>query len=364
MLLGHFERLRPICPTCRANGLESPLHLDVIDVQNDRDIRAGILGCRSCGSEYPILDGLPIIVPYLRRYVQESLFYLLTRDDLPATVESVLGDAAGPNTALDSVRQHLSSYAWDHWGDHDPEEVPAPEGPAPGAVVEAVRCALTMLPDDLPPGPVLDLGCGGGRSTVELARQTGRDVLGIDLSAPLARLSRYAVVDRRVSYPRRRIGLAYDRRRFALEHGLPGEAMDVWICDALALPFAARSFALIAGFNVIDCMSDPRVGIAEIERVLCHQGAAVLSTPFDWSANVTPFESWVGGHSQRGPHGGSGEAMLDLLLSTTGSPDGGLQAIGAPRDMPWHLRLHDRSVMRYRTHAIAVRRSAARAQPA
>jgi hypothetical protein len=52
--------------------------------------------------------------------------------------------------------------------------------------------------------------------------------------------------------------------------------------------------------------------------------------------------------------------MLDLLLSTTGAESSGLQAIGMPRDVAWHLRLHERSLMQYRAHTVAVQRLASR----
>ena len=355
MLLGHFEALRPICPVCRAADQETALSLPVIESRDGEDIRAGVLGCTLCGSQYPIIDGLPIIVPDVRRYVRDNLFYLLARDDLSPQVESLIGDASGPGSGLDAVRQHLSSYAWDHWGDQDPEEGPvsAAGGAKPGSIARLLDAALDMLPDRLPEGPVLDVGCGGGRSVAELARRTGRRVLGIDLSVPLAKLSRQAVVGRSVSYPRRRIGLVYDRRRFALAGGNHGGAADVWICDVLALPFTAGTFALLCGLNVLDCLGDPRAGLTEMDRVLVDGGAAVLAVPFDWASQVTPVESWLGGHSQRGTHLGDGEPLLEALLGDKPAGVGRLRRFGDAREMAWHVRLHERSCMHYRSYVTA-----------
>jgi SAM-dependent methyltransferase/uncharacterized protein YbaR (Trm112 family) len=356
VLHGHFERLRPVCPVCRAAGQAHALAINIVEMESAGDIAAGILGCPHCGAEFPIIDGLPIIVPDVRRYIQDNAFYLLARDDLTPAVESLLGDAAGPNTAVDSVRQHLSSYAWDHWASHDLQEDRQEAEPKPGAIARTVEHALAIKPGDLPDGPVLDIGCGGGRSVVELALQTGRTVLGIDISVPLARLSRRAAVERRVSYPRRRIGLVYDRRTFDLALDLPRDAADIWICDVLALPFQDRTFGLVAGFNVIDCTSNPRTGLSEIERVLQIRGAALLSTPFDWSGNVTPPTSWLGGHSQRGAHGGSAEAVLDMLLSDGPLGVGALRKVSAIAHLPWHVRLHERAFMHYQAYVVAARK--------
>lgn len=361
MNLGHFEALRPICPACRGARREVPLCLQVIEGREGDDIRTGVLDCAHCGAQYPIIDGLPIIVPDVRRYVRDNLFYLMARDDLPPLVEGLIGDAAGPGSGLDAVRQHLSSYAWDHWGDRDPQEsrLPAAGGALPGSIVRLLEAGLALLPGDLPPGPVLDIGCGGGRSSVELARRTGRPVLGIDLSVSLARLARRAVVGGSVSYPRRRIGLVYDRRDFALPAETGAAAVDVWICDVLALPFSPGSFALACGLNVLDCLADPRAGLAEIERALADGGGAILAAPFDWAAQVTPVESWLGGHSQRGSHLGDAEPLLEALLGEMPAGTGRLRRYGTPSDLAWHVRLHERSCMHYRSYVTAAQCAAA-----
>ena len=357
MRISHFERLRPVCPVCRQNGLEGRLKLTTVEAEANDDIESGILSCDLCGSEFPILDGMPIIVPEVRRFVQENLFYLLARDDLTPAVESLLGDAAGPGSGLESIRQHVSSYAWDHWGDQDPAPFgQVPGGGQPGAVSRNLAEAFEKLGDALPDGPVLDIGCAAGRTVTDAAERLGRDVLGIDLSVPLARCGRQAVVNGRVNYGLRRVGLVYDRRSYALRHGA-GKRGDIWLCDALALPFSAGTFALAIGMNVVDCMRDPRAGLIEISRVLADEGRAVLSIPFDWAGQVTPVEAWLGGHSQRSGHAGSPEAILDLLLSEGPLAAGSLRRAGSVGEVPWHVRLHDRSCMYYSAYLVVARKA-------
>jgi SAM-dependent methyltransferase len=213
-----------------------------------------------------------------------------------------------------------------------------------------------MMTHDLPDGPVLDIGCGAGRSTVEIAARTGRHVLGIDISTPLARVSRRAAVNGKVDYARRRIGLVYDRRRFSLD--IRHDLVDIWICDALALPFASGTFALAAGMNVLDCLADPALGLAEMGRVLGAGGQALLSVPFDWTGHVTPVERWIGGHSQRGPHAGSAEVVLDLMLGEELLSAGPLRRRGPTREVPWHVRIHERSCMHYVARLIVAQRTA------
>ena len=358
MRLSHFETLRPVCPVCRLNGRDGPLALSVVEDEANDDVASGILSCQACGSEFPIVDGMPVLVPEVRRFVQDNLFYLLARKDLSPALESLLGDAAGPGSGLESIRQHVSSYAWDHWGDQDPEPfAPVPGGGAPGAVSRNLAQALDMLDGDLPDGPVLDIGCAAGRTVADAAERLDRDVLGIDLSVPLARCGRQAVVGGRIDYGLRRIGLVYERRSYRLPRRKEDRRSDIWICDALALPFAAQTFCLAIGMNVVDCMRDPRAGLVEISRVLAGGGCALLSIPFDWAGQVTPVEAWLGGHSQRSGHAGSPEAILDLLLSEGPLAAGDLRRSGPVGEAAWHVRLHDRSCMYYSAYLVAARKT-------
>lgn len=359
MRLSHYEALQPACPRCLKLGTAQTLAILQIEEETAEDIRSGILSCENCGAEYPIVDGMPIIVADVRRYVQDNLFYLMARTDLPPAVESLLGDAAGPGSGLDSIRQHVSSYVWDHWADRDPSGPGSvPEGATPGAVVRTLGQGLDMIGDSLADGPVLDIGCGPGRTALELAARTDRMVLGIDMSVPLARSARAAIIDNRIDYGLRRTGLVYERRRFtAHDDPLHARRVDIWICDLLALPFRNASFGLATAFNVVDCLADPRAGLIELSRVLGLGAPAILSVPFDWSAQVTPVEAWLGGHSQRAAHGGSPEAILDMLLSGGPLAAGGLRRLTPAQEVPWHVRLHDRSCMKYSAHLVAARKT-------
>ena len=356
MFISIFNSLRPVCPNCRMRKEAIRLEVATVEEQQGDDVISGIVRCGNCGAEYPVIDGLPVLVPDVRRYIQDNLFYLLARTDLPPAVESLIGDASGPGSMFDSARQHLSSYVWDHWGEFDPDErAPENAGARPGAIARALRSVMAMAADDLPEGPVLDIGCGAGRSVRELAAGGERMVLGIDLGASLARTARRAAIGGQVDYGRRRIGLTYDRRRFNVPQAPAGRA-DIWICDILSLPFADETFALMVGLNVLDCLGDPRGGLIEMDRVIAKGGELLLAVPFDWSAAVTPVEGWIGGHSQRGPHRGSGEAILDHLLTDGPMAAGALRRKSSTAEIPWHVRLHERSCMHYQAYAIAARR--------
>ncbi len=353
MRIAHFEAFRPICLHCRqSTQSQNALALTWSQDEADGHVLWGILGCAACGMEYPIVEGVPILVADLRANIGRSLHLLLMRGDIPPMVESLLGDAAGPGSMLDAVRQSVSSYAWDHYGDLDPEEEEGDD--TPGAVRRCIEAGLALLPDP-PEGPALDLGCGPGRATFTLAAHTGGLVLGIDLNLPLVQFAARTLRTGRVDYPRRRIGMVYDRRAFPVD--LAGtERVDFWAADAAALPLADASCGLVAGLNLLDCLGAPGEGLASIGRVLRDGGIAILATPYDWSGTTTPVENWIGGHSQRGPHGGAAEPLLRGLLGPDGRAGSGLEALAEIERVPWHVRMHARSTMRYASHLVAARR--------
>jgi SAM-dependent methyltransferase len=308
-----------------------------------------------CQREYPILDGIPLLIPDLRGFVASQFPALAAREDLAPATESLLGDCCGPGSAFDLARQHLSLYGWDHYADLDPEE-PLGE-PGPGSARRVLQAALDLA-DSMPTGPVLDLGCSVGRTTFALAEAFAGPVLGVDLNFAMLRLAARVLREGVVRYPRRRVGLVYDRREFPVGFA-HADRVDFWACDALALPLPPRCAALAVGLNVLDCVSSPRDFLAGVADVLAPGGWTVLTTPYDWSTSATPVEAWLGGHSQRGGGGGASEPVLRALLTPGAHPQSitGLQLVAEAAALPWQVRLHERSSVAYRVHAVAAQRT-------
>ncbi len=335
-------------------GGQSALRLEQVVRQQGEHIVEGILHCgtASCQREFPIVDGIPLIVADLRRYVSDNILALSARRDLSELMESVLGDCCGPGSTLDVTRQHISSYTWDHYADLDPEE----DGvePRPGSASRVLAAGLELT-NPLPPGPILDMGCSVGRGTFSLAQRTDDLVLGIDLNFPMLRLAADVLRTGQVRYPRRRVGVVYDRREFPAQFDR-ADQVDFWACDAGALPFADHHFSTASCLNLLDCMPAPTQLLSELGRVLQNGGRAILACPYDWSTSATPLEAWLGGHSQRSRWSGSSEPILQTLLTPGADPSSTnrLRIIGEVDQLDWHVRLHQRSAMHYQVHLVAV----------
>ena len=202
-------------------------------------------------------------------------------------------------------------------------------------------------------GPVIDLGCSVGRSSFELARHCDEPVLGIDTNFSMLRLAQRVLQKKVVRYPKRRLGVVYDRREFEVEFDAASQ-VDFWACDAQALPFAAGSFGLVVGLQVLDSVTSPCGLLDSIGSMLPPGGSLILATPYDWSPQVTAIEAWIGGHSQRGPNAGAAEPLLRSLLTPGAHPQSvkGLRLSNELMSVPWHTRIQDRSTMSYSVHLV------------
>lgn len=116
-------------------------------------------------------------------------------------------------------------------------------------------------------GRVLDLGCGTGIHTVELAERT-RFAVGVDVAPAL---------------------LARARDKLAGRRGA------VVLADAAALPFADGAFAAILSYGEpLSHVPDPAAAVAEIARVVEAGGRVVLSVDNEWNLRtlVHPARLW------------------------------------------------------------------------
>jgi SAM-dependent methyltransferase/uncharacterized protein YbaR (Trm112 family) len=350
----HFEELRPICPRCALDGRgQNELQISAVYSQSGDIIVSGIIRCpeRACRMSYPVLDGVPVIVPNVAEYIANSQAQIMRREPLHDDLQGLLGDAIGPGTEFDQTRQYLSIYCWGHYADLDPAEQPKQARSAVSTLLD--DCAVAALGLS---GPAIDLGCSVGRSSFELAAYTRGLVLGVDLNFAMLRLGQAVLMRKQLNYERRRIGIVFDRREFPVE--LPSaDSVDFWACDVLALPFRGGAFGSALALNVLDCVTAPRDMLAVLRALLVEGGVALVCTPFDWTPGATPVGNWIGGHSQSGRDKGAAEPMMEELLSVASNANSvaGFAITDTISAARWVTRLHDRSTVHYQVYAMALR---------
>jgi SAM-dependent methyltransferase len=246
----------------------------------------------------------------------------------------------------------LSSYVHGHYGDLDPVE--DEQGDAmPGGISTLFKVGMELV-GEIAQGPMIDIGCSAGRSAFTLAEQTDDLVLGVDLNFSMLKTALDVLNTGSVSYPRRSVGMVYDRREFCVNFA-NRDRIDFWVCDALMLPFSSASFAFASSMNLLDCVSSPHSHLESLERILLDNGKVMIASPYDWSSSATAPEAWIGGHSQRSDNKGRSEAHIKDLFKGGNNPARieGLKLIGEKECEPWAVRLHERSVMKYQVHLLA-----------
>ena len=135
---------------------------------------------------------------------------------------------------------------------------------------DAENSAAYLLPHLRPSDELLDVGCGPGTITVDLARRlpSGR-VVGVDRAAEVVDIARAAAHDRAAL------------EGTARGSGTAGLRFEVANC--YALPFPDASFDVVHAHQVLQHLERPVDALAEMRRV-CRPGGIVAARDSDYSA--------------------------------------------------------------------------------
>ena len=354
MRRSHFEALKPVCPRCRTQeNVLAPLVLSEVTKENSDFILEGLLSCPNiqCNNEYPIIYGIPIIVPNIREFLKNNFLAITANTEFSPLIDSVLGDALGPGAEYNNTRHHISSYGWDHYGDLAPKGEFENEGHSakPGSVLNCLDAGLSLLPNQ-PKAPILDVGCALGRSSIELAKKHEAITLGIDINFSKLRIAQRVLQNGIVSFPLKQLGVAYEQHEYPVNFSHK-HYIDFWLCNALALPFSDSSFHLVSLLNVLDVVPSPKMLFSSVNNILADGGYAIFSTPYDWSSPVT-MESWIGGKKVHQTLRGDSSKLVKSLFGTEqqSSEFNKLRFIAEIEHQTWYVRVHKRRIVSYDTH--------------
>jgi SAM-dependent methyltransferase len=188
------------CPTC--NG----------ELASGDDSR---LRCLSCGAEYDVIDGVPLLVP-----------------------AELSAQHAHQRQYFDAEFREFERYQVDDWR---------------RSFNDRIFSALRLSPEN---GPYLDVGVGGSGATVIEAARQGVESVGCDLSVEgVVRAARFAEAE----------GVS-DRTTFV-------------VCEAEALPFEDATFGCASAVALFEHLDDDDLAAKELARVLRPGGRVWITVP-------------------------------------------------------------------------------------
>ena len=283
------------------------------------------------GRVYPLLDGIPVLVPHPEAFLARHGPDWSAQEGLPTGPREPL-----PIDAPDPVTPHLP--VGQQILDHDPASgdlfhtwITTLGDGGPDAVCARWAGALA------PAGPSLDAGCGVGPMARRMAH-AGREVWAFDRSPRAVILARALLTGRvhEAGVPTHRGG--YRPMKVPFEP-FSEATVHLAIADVRAPPYADEAFAWVHVGNLLDMAdADPEELLAGLWDLLAPGGLLTLSTPYD--TDETPLFDAPGPEAR--------------LLESLEALD--LTVLEQDLSVPWVVREYDRGYRVLFTHCVAARK--------
>ena len=338
-----------ICPRCRSVDADGARHLHTVSLarslrEEAGEIVEGELACdhEACGARYPILDGIPVVVPDVAAVLHgQSVAVHASRSPEELAALAVYG----PDDAqLPRLLEHLSIYLDAHWVDR---ARPPIEGPAEAGFAPIGLRIATMATRTGRSRRAVELGCsvGGGLRALATGAAGAELVVGVDLQLGALRAARALLAGRPHRYPRRHSGRYYD-----IAEIVPTAPVDnvLLVCgDALDPPLAPGHFDRALALNLVDSVRNPPQLVSVLDGLLGSGGDLAMSSPYSWQSEVVDdasrpatasAASWLRERLRSGDELTAPYALLDEA------------------ELPWALRRDERSAQIYRVHWLHARK--------
>jgi putative 4-mercaptohistidine N1-methyltranferase len=197
----------------------------------------------------------------------------------------------------------------------------------------------------------LDLGCGVGGASFELARFCSQ-VVGIDLSQRFISIARRLRRQGTLLFQVAEEGLLAWTERALVPPSIERRRVQFECGDASSLRADLGKFDVILMANLIDRLPQPAKCLRQMARRVNPGGQLIITSPYTWLDQYTPRRNWLGGRVRNGWPERTIDALKRILL-----PDFILTRRG---EIPFIIREHARKYQLGIAEATTWRRRKAR----
>lgn len=239
----------------------------------------------------------------------------------------------------------LLTYAQAHFGAYAKPALPHPDL---GWLAKAV-------PNRLPPGPVVVLGCATGGEAWALRKHPAlqdREIWMVDANLAALAWAQMLFDNGSVVLPFRPSATRIDYRPVELPDAAPAVR---WLCaDALFPPFRAGSVAVVITVNLLDSVADPFSLAQQVEALLQVDGIWVMAAPWNWQPKVTPRRKQLERHVDGEIADSLAKMLTGLVLPSFGKE---LRLDAELPDAVMRLTVHPRYVAEYVLQVLRLRKA-------
>lgn len=264
--------------------------------------------CTRCGTEYPIKSGIPQLLPkevfetsYLNDEAIQKYYEMQFGPNISGPDVASRLSFPQPNLACASrIGQRVEGFADVrlHREGRSEELQAFYQSLAqlignPHLTEDFYQYMLDLSRPLLNTGSVvLDIGCGLGRMTTEIAAQRAAYVIGLDRS-PRMTEEAARVVGATDSIPINLNLVGHKTIGAQLRPGYHLDNVDFLVGDVEQLPIQGGVFDLALSLNLLDRVSDPHRAVVEVARILKSGGYLIVTHPYQWEDGPAERKYWV-----------------------------------------------------------------------
>lgn len=347
-----------VCPNCLLQAshevplvVSSRIPARFVTGIDDEELLEAVLLCNSCGSEYPVIAGVLIVVPNVAAYIRKQFGSIISNCILYGGVSAELiryMQDQSYNLAKVEYREYydaprkLSTYLCGHYDNidhtllsHDSfsHYVREEYKDFYGSVLELWQKALSST--DVCK-KALDVGCYVGGVVHRLADRF-ENVYGIDDSFAGILLARQIQIGYPTKITEYDLYMEGDIKQRRTLNALIHKNVDFFVGSALCIPFRAGAFALTTNFNLLELVPEPKTMLRELHRVSGVAAYILLTSPYWWEEDEVVTTAWIGGKK-----GQETTTNLKLLFEQLG-----IDIMVELAEVPWILRYNSRAFMTF-----------------